>query len=125
MVIDTDVLIWCLRGNAKAISAIEGLETRLISQITRMELILGCRDKNEITLLKRFFADGGFRVIPLSQEIGNRADLYLEEKHLAHGIGLPDALIAASASLLGQTLFTVNAKHFRCISELQLKRFTP
>jgi hypothetical protein len=125
MVIDTDVLIWCLRGNPKAISAIEGLETRLISPITRMELILGCRDKNEITLLKRFFADGGFRIIPLSQEIGNRADLYLEEKHLAHGIGLPDALIAASASLLGQTLFTANAKHFRCISELQLKRFTP
>jgi predicted nucleic acid-binding protein len=118
-------LIWCLRGNAKAISAIEDLETRLISQITRMELILGCRDKNEITLLKRFLADGGFRVIPLSQEIGNRADLYLEEKHLAHGIGLPDALIAASASLLGQTLFTANAKHFRCISELQLKRFSP
>lgn len=125
MVIDTDVLIWCLRGNPKAIKAIDGLETRLISQITRMELILGCRDKTEITLLKRFLVDGGFRVIPLSQEIGNRADLYLEEKHLSHGVGLPDALIAASASLQGQTLFTGNAKHFRCFSELQLKRFTP
>ncbi len=125
MVIDTDVLIWCLRGNPKAIKAIDGLETRLISQITRMELILGCRDKTEITLLKRFLVDGAFRVIPLSQEIGNRADLYLEEKHLSHGVGLPDALIAASASLQGQALFTGNAKHFRCFSELQLKRFTP
>lgn len=125
MVIDTDVLIWCLRGNPKAIKAIDGLETRLISQITRMELILGCRDKTEIALLKRFLVDGAFRVIPLSQEIGNRADLYLEEKHLSHGVGLPDALIAASASLQGQALFTGNAKHFRGFSELQLKRFTP
>lgn len=125
MLIDTDILIWCLRGNPKAAKAIDGLENRLISQITRMELILGCRNKNEITLLKRFLVEGSFRVIPLSQEIGNRADLYLEEKFLSHGVGLPDVLIAATASLQGQPLFTANAKHFRCFTDIQVKRFTP
>jgi predicted nucleic acid-binding protein len=125
MLIDTDVLIWCLRGNPKAIKTIDGLENRLISQITRMELIVGCRNKTEITLLKRFLVEGGFRVIALSQEIGSRADLYLEEKHLTHGVGLPDALIAATASLQGQPLFTTNAKHFRCFSDIEVKRFIP
>jgi predicted nucleic acid-binding protein len=125
MLIDTDILIWCLRGNPKAVKAIDGLQDRLVSQITRMELILGCRSKNEITLLKRFLVDGGFRVIALSQEIGSRADLYLEERHLSHGVGLPDALIAATASLQGQPLFTANAKHFRCFTDIQVKRFTP
>ncbi len=125
MMIDTDVLVWCLRGNPKAVKSLDRLENRQISQITRMELVIGCRNKREILLLKRFLADGDFKVIPLSQEIGNRADLYLEEKHLTHGVGLADAIIAASASLTGQILFTGNSKHFRCFPDLQLKRFTP
>ena len=125
MLIDTDVLIWCLPGNPRAIKALDEIELRFISQITRMELIVGCRDKSEITLLKRFLSDGNFRIIPLSQEIGNRADLYLEEKHLSHGVGLPDAMIAATASLQGKPLLTGNAKHFRCFQDITLKRFTP
>jgi predicted nucleic acid-binding protein len=125
MLINTDVLVWCLRCQPKTLKAIDALTLRLISQITRMELICGCRDKKEISLLKRFLVDGNFQVILLSQEIGDRADLYLEEKHLSHGIGLPDALIAATSSLLGQPLFTANTKHFRCFSDIQLARFTP
>ncbi len=125
MLIDTDVLIWCLRGHPKAVKSINELENRQISHITRMELVIGCRDKREILLLKRFLADGDFKVIPLSQEIGHRADIFLEEKHLSHGVGLADAMIAASASLTGQSLFTANFKHFRCFPNLHLKRFTP
>ncbi|NJM38030.1 MAG: type II toxin-antitoxin system VapC family toxin [Akkermansiaceae bacterium] len=125
MLIDTDVLVWCLRGNQKAIKAINNLEVRFISQVTRMELILGCRNKAEITSLKRFLSDGNFRVIPITPEIGNRADLYLEEKKLSHGVGLPDALIAATASLWGHPLLTGNAKHFRCFSDIEVKRFSP
>lgn len=125
MLIDTDVLIWCLRGNRKAASAIASLPKRVISQITRMELIVGCRSKSEIALLKRFLAEEGFQVIPLSPEIGIRADLWLEEKNLSHGIGLADSLIAATASSLGLPLLTANAKHFRCFSELEIRKFTP
>ena len=125
MLIDTDVLIWCLRGNRKAGAAIAALPKRVISQITRMELIVGCRSKSEISLLKRFLAEEGFQVIPLSPEIGIRADLWLEKKKLSHGIGLADSLIAATASSLGLPLLTANAKHFRCFPELEVKRFTP
>jgi predicted nucleic acid-binding protein len=125
MLIDTDVLIWCLRGRVKALNAIERTKERCISQVTRMELIVGCRSKAEITLLKRFLTDVGFRMIPLSEEIGSRADLFLEEKHLSHGVGLADALIAATASLQGLPLLTGNAKHFRCFPSIVVKRFTP
>ena len=90
-----------------------------------MELIVGCRSKSEISLLKRFLAEEGFQVIPLSPEIGIMADLWLEEKNLRHGIGLADALIAATASSLGLPLLTAKAKHFRCFPELEVKRFTP
>jgi predicted nucleic acid-binding protein len=125
MLIDTDVLIWCLRGNHKAATIIATLPKRVISQITRMELMIGCRNKSEISLLKRFLAEEGFQVIPLTPEIGIRADLWLEEKNLSHGIGLADSLIAATASSLGLPLLTGNAKHFRYFAELQVKKFTP
>ncbi|MFN5637957.1 MAG: type II toxin-antitoxin system VapC family toxin [Akkermansiaceae bacterium] len=125
MLIDTDVIVWCLRGNSQATATIANLEMKIISQITRMELIVGCRTKSEIILLKRFLNDGGFQIIPLSPEIGMRADLWLEQKNLSHGVGLADCLIAATASNIGQPLLTANAKHFRCFSELQVKKFTP
>ncbi|MFT4176278.1 MAG: type II toxin-antitoxin system VapC family toxin [Luteolibacter sp.] len=125
MLIDTDVLIWCLRGNEKAAKALNLLHQRWISDITRMELIVGCKNKTEITLLKRFLSDGKFRIIPISSEIGTRATIYLEDWHLSHSLGLPDALIAATAALHGQQLFTANYKHFRCIPGLELKRFSP
>lgn len=125
MLIDTDVIIWCLRGNGKAAKTINSREERLISDITRMELIVGCKNKSELILLKRFLTDGKFRIIPLSAEIGTRATIYLEEWHLSHSIGLPDAMIAATAALLGQELLTANHKHFRFIPGLQLKPFTP
>jgi predicted nucleic acid-binding protein len=123
MLIDTDVLIWCLRGNAKALKAVESLRDRSISQVTRMELVVGCRSKTEIRLLKRFLVDIGINMIPISAEIGGRADVFLEEKHLSHGVGLADALIAATASIQGLPILTGNIKHFRCFPSIVVKRF--
>ena len=125
MLIDTDVIVWCLRGNPKAIRRVSRISRRSISQITRMELIVGCRSKAEINLLKRFLTEENFEVVALTPEIGMRADLWLEQKNLSHGVGLADSLIAATASSLGLSLLTGNAKHFRCFDPLEIKKFTP
>lgn len=45
MIIDTDVLIWYMRGNGKAYERIENLNTFDISVITYMELVQGMRNK--------------------------------------------------------------------------------
>ncbi|MCH7516999.1 MAG: PIN domain-containing protein, partial [Bacteroidetes bacterium] len=49
--IDTDVLIWYMRGNSKANKVIEKLNGFFISVITYMELVQGMRNKRELTLL--------------------------------------------------------------------------
>ncbi len=125
MLIDTDVFIWCLRGNQKAVSALEGLTQRAISVITRMELVQGCRNKKENYLLRQFLADQEVRVMELSPEIGFRAETWMEQYHLAHGVGAADCLIAATASILGLPLLTANARHFRCFPIVQVRKFTP
>jgi len=125
MLVDSDVLIWCLRGNTKAASAVEKEDQRKISVITRMELMQGCRDRKEHRLLRRFLMDYEIEVIDLSSEIGHRADTWMEEFHLSDGVEVADCLIAASAVVQAEPLLTANVSYFRCFSSLEIQPFVP
>lgn len=125
MIFDTDVLIWVLRGNAKAARVLDRTEKRAISVVTYMELLQGARDKHEIKSIKSFLVDMGFSVLPLSENIGHRASIYMEEYNLSTSITMDDALIAATAIETNEQLLTGNDKHYKAIKELDIKRFRP
>ncbi len=125
MLFDTDVLIWCFRGVAKAAKAIEADEAPSISVITYMELVQGVRDKRELKAVTSFLSDMGILVLPLTENIGHRASIYLEEHALKNGMAMADALIAATAAERSLTLCTGNAKHFKVIGEVTLDVFRP
>jgi predicted nucleic acid-binding protein len=125
MLFDTDVLIWCFRGVAKAAKAIENDPAPTISVVTYMELVQGVRDKKELKSITSFLADMGILVLPLTENIGHRASIYLEEHALKDGMAMADALIAATAIERSLTLCTGNGKHFRVISDLELDVFRP
>jgi predicted nucleic acid-binding protein len=125
MLFDTDVLIWCFRGSAKAAKAIEDDPAPTISVITYMELVQGARDKRELKAITSFLTDMGIPVLPLTENIGHRASIYLEEHALKDGMAMADALIAATAVERSLTLRTGNGKHFRVISDLELDVFRP
>ena len=90
-----------------------------------MELMKGARNKSELRLIKKFLHDLEFLIIPLDVEISHRATLYIEEYTLQHGLDLADALIAATATKLGQPICTANDRHYKMISGLEIKRFRP
>ena len=48
MILDTDVMIWFLRGNQRAIDAVMEAMPFSISIVTYMELVRGMRDKREL-----------------------------------------------------------------------------
>jgi len=125
MLFDTDVLIWCFRGVAKAAKAIETDDAPSISVITYMELVQGVRDKRELKAVTSFLSDMGILVLPLTENIGHRASIYLEEHALKDGMAMADALIAATAAERSLTLCSGNAKHFKVIGELTLNVFRP
>jgi len=125
MLFDTDVLIWCFRGVAKAAKAIEAAKSPTISVITYMELVQGVRNKKELKAITSFLADMGISVLPLTENIGHRASIYLEEHTLKACMAMADALIAATAVERSLTLCTGNAKHFKAISDLSLAVFRP
>jgi hypothetical protein len=123
MLFDTDVLIWALRGDKRAATAIDRETARDISIVNYMELVQGARDKRDLQLLRSFVKDLGFSVLPLTENIGHRASVYMEEYTLKSGLLLADALIAATAVEHQQPFCSANAKHYRQISELELKTF--
>lgn len=125
MIFDTDVLIWVLRGHTKAADAVDAAEARAIAVVTYMELLQGARDKREVKAIKAFLADMQFRTLPLTENIGHRASIYMEEYGLSISMSMADALIAATAIEANEQLLTGNEKHYKTIKELDLKRFRP
>jgi predicted nucleic acid-binding protein len=123
MLFDTDVLIWAQRGNKKAAHSIEQSSERIISVFSSMELMQGARDRQEHKTIKTFLADFGFKVIPFSENIGHRASIYIEEYALSSGVGVGDAIIAATAVENNLMLLSGNARHFKAIRELSFKAF--
>lgn len=125
MIFDTDVLIWCLRGNTKAALVVERSSGRRLSVVSYMELIQGARDRREMTMIRSFLKDLEFQTLPLSESIGHRAAVYMEEYTLKSALALADALVAGTAVEAQERLCSGNAKHFRSIAELELKVFRP
>ena len=123
MIFDTDLFIWVQRGDERAAALMDNSSERYVSLITYMELLQGAKDKAQLKLNQSFLRAMRFQTLPLTENIGHRAAIYIEEYALAHGLRLADALIAATATEYNVTLATGNTKHYRAIADLELFEF--
>jgi predicted nucleic acid-binding protein len=122
---DTDILVWIQRGNYRAAALVDKEEDRCISVLTYMELLQGAREKRQHEHILDFLSEYSFRILPLSENIGHRAAVYVEEYSLSHGLRAGDAIIAATATDNNITLCASNLRHYKSIKELKLKAFKP
>ena len=125
MIIDTDVLIWYMKGNKNAYKTIEDSKNFFISVVTYMELVQGMRDKNELNKLRRALHAWNSKILYISEEISVKAMFFLEQHYLSHSIQLADALIGATAISHGLPILTGNDKHYKILKDLQTKKFRP
>jgi hypothetical protein len=58
------------------------------------------------------------RIVPLDDKTAELGGLWLRDYSKSHGVGLADALIAATAKLRGCTLVTLNTKHFPMLTRV-------
>ena len=125
MLIDTDVLIWLLRGRASARKLLNGIDEVTLSAVTYMELVQGMRNKEEFRLLRQTIHEQDWFVLPIDENISQRATVFIENYALSHGLQLADALIAASAVESGATLISANTKHYKVIPDIDLRTYRP
>lgn len=114
IVIDSDILIWILRGNdehkKKFISALESSNGELfITPIQYMEIICGVREKELIAT--ELFLDS-LQMINIDKEAGKLAGHFLGKFTKSHSIHNADALIAAVVQMHACKIWTNNRKHY-------------
>ncbi len=114
-----------VQENKRATTAMYSAESLELSVVSYMELLHVVGDRKDLRLTKAFLADLDFQIVPLSESIGHRAAIYLEEYGSKSHLGVPDALIAATAVVNDTVLCSVNAKDYRDIAEVKLKVFRP
>jgi len=125
MLVNTDVIIWYMRGNEKARDYLDANPYFQISVVTYMELVQGMRNKQELRALRRALRSWNVEVIYINEEISSKAMFYVEQHYLSHSVALADALIAATAVSYGLSLLTGNDKHYQVIKEVDVKKFRP
>ncbi len=115
MLIDTDVLIWYMRGNTTASDEIEKYKNFSISVVTYMELVQGIRNKQELTALRKALKGWNCKLIYVTEEISSKAMFYVEQHYLSHSMQIADAFIGATAAAYGVPLLTGNDKHYKVV----------
>ena len=125
MLVDTDVLIWYLKGNENAYQVIENSSNFFISVVTYMELVQGMRNKKELNNLRKALHIWNAKILYISEEISAKAMFYVEQHFLSHSMQLADALIGTTAIAYGNPVLTGNDKHYKVLKDLRIKRFRP
>jgi len=112
--IDSDVLIWHLRGESKA--------ARLLTALRddgRYELWTGALQRAEIVFYMRPQEEQAtlllldeLKTAPVDRAIVDRAGILYRKWHPSHGVDVHDCILAATVIQTGGTVFTLNKKHY-------------
>lgn len=124
--IDSDILIWHLRGERKAMNSLRRLrdsdEYELWTGIMqRAEVVFFMLpDEEESTML--FLSQ--FKTEPIDQALIDDAASLYRKWHPSHGIDIHDAILAATSMQTGGRIFCLNRKHYPMPEVLVKKAWT-
>jgi len=124
VLIDSDVLIWYIRGNENAKKVVSKAIPFKISVVSYMELVQGMRNKKEL-ILKKYLELWGVEVIQITNEISTMAMNLVEKYFLSNSMELQDALIASTSLTYKEVILTANEKHYKFLSNIQINKFVP
>ena len=111
ILVDTDVLVDYLRGRAGAVAFVKAQAERVIlSSIVVAELYAGVLGDQERDALDELVSL--FRVVPVTGELARAGGLYKRDYAKSHGVGLADAILAATAQAENADLATLNVRHY-------------
>lgn len=112
--VDSDVLIWHLRGSDEAASYLKSLRadparSLCLGALQRAEIVFFARREE---LRSTFLLLSLFETVPVDAGIVDLGGELYRTWHPSHGIDVADALLAATALKTGGRIHTLNRRHF-------------
>ena len=112
--IDSDLLIWHLRGERKALNFLKRMRNNeefelCTGAMQRAEIVFFMRP-NEIESTLLFLSQ--FKTVAVDQKIIDQAASFYRKYHPSHGIDIHDAILAATVTQTGGLIYTLNVKHY-------------
>ena len=112
--VDSDILIWHLRGQSKAADLLRRLdaepETELwTGALQRAEIVFFMRP-HEAAATRTFLAR--IKTEAVTQAVVDQAADFYRRWHPSHAIDVNDAILAATVARTGGKLYTLNVKHY-------------
>jgi len=112
--VDSDILIWHLRGEDKAAGLLRRLSiesgTELwIGALQRAEVVFFMRPA-EVTATRAFLSR--FKTEAVTQPIVDQGGEFYRRWHPSHAIHVNDAILAATVAATGGKIYTLNVKHY-------------
>ena len=118
ILLDTDVLIDFFRGYEKAVTFVNANSTRIIlSSIVVAELYAGVKGEDEEIAMDNFVSL--FRIVHVNKAIAKAGGLYKQAYGKSHGVGLAEAILAATAVVENAEMKTLNIKHYPMLKDLR------
>ena len=102
---DSNILIHLLNGVEPAIEEVDRHNTKELSIVTSMEVLVGASPESEVRV-RQFL--NRFKLIPINDEIAERAIIERRSRKFK----LPDSILTAPATLRGAVLITRNTRDF-------------
>ena len=125
--VDADVLIWHLRGMETARGFIASLRANpayelWVGAMQRAEIVFFMRPDEEAETLGLISL---FKTAPVEQPVVDAAGEIYRRWNPSHGIGVNDAILAATVRATGGKLYCLNTRHYPMGDILVEQAWTP
>ena len=125
--VDADVLIWHLRGMEAARGFLASLRANpayelWVGAMQRAEIVFFMRPDEEAATLGLF---SQFKTAPVGQAVIDAAGGIYRRWNPSHGIGVNDAILAATVRATGGKLYCLNTRHYPMDDILVERAWTP
>ena len=112
--VDSDVLIWHLRGSHKALRLLQRLRDSegnelWIGAMQRAEIVFFMKPEEETATLLLL---SQFKTAAVDQRIIDAAAALYRRWQPSHGLDINDAILAATVMQTGGQIFCLNTKHY-------------
>lgn len=112
--VDSDILIWHLRGEPKAARLLRSLSAEPLTELwigalQRAEVVFFMK-RDEESATRAFLSR--FKTEAVTQAIVDHGGEFYRRWHPSHGIDVNDAILAATVAATGGKIYTQNLKHY-------------